>query len=83
MISIAKTTIAQSIHERICLLYMRVEADDCLSNHIAHLSRSVGYDGGASGTTDRQDLEKQLVDALWAYEEITGEAHPAGELLDA
>lgn len=80
MINLSNLTVAQAIHERICLLYMKLEGGAGMALRVAGFDCEVS--GGCTQVTDRETLYKQLVDALWNYEQVTGrEDHPVNDML--
>ncbi|QFS82291.1 hypothetical protein [Roseivivax sp. THAF197b] len=86
MLSVGSLTPAQAIHERICLLYLML-TDNRSELLVTDWGIETGWGLNRLHTSEcpegREGLFKQLADALWAYEEITGrEDHPVGEKLD-
>lgn len=62
------------IHDRICALYAKLTADPVTSLALHQFDREAGYGSEPS----RGLLHRQLVDALCAYEDMTGREHPVG-----
>lgn len=81
MINLSNLPAAQAIHDKICLLYMKLEGCAGVAQRVTEFDCEVGV-GNPTGN-DREILYKQLVDALWNYEEVTGrEDHPVNGLLE-
>ncbi|MCV2873298.1 hypothetical protein OEZ71_13445 [Defluviimonas sp. WL0050] len=82
MISVGNLSVAQAIHERICLLYAKLEGAPEVALRLAEFDLETGW--GLNHRDDRESLHRRLVDALCAYEEVTGgQVHPAnGWLLE-
>ena len=81
MQSIGNTAFAQLLHERICLLFAKLEADPATVMALAQFDRESGL--GPLEGEDRETVYKRLLDALTAYEEVTGgKVHPVNAGLE-
>lgn len=79
--SLGNLSVAQALHERICLLYLRLEGCPSEAERVVEFDLETGW--GLNLRDDREALYKRLVKALCAYEEVTGGmVHPVnGRLL--
>lgn len=85
MVSVGNLSTAQAIHERICLLYLML-TDERSELLVTDWGIETGWGlnevhtlGNPEG---REGLYKQLTDALYAYEVLTGnDDHPVNEKL--
>lgn len=80
--TIGTMTVAETLNERVCLLFSMLEywPKDTATENIKF--DFGGERGKVSINTNRGDLYKLLVDALCAYEEVTGgKVHPVNERL--
>jgi hypothetical protein len=78
--SLGGLSIAEALHDRICLLYLRLEGCPLEAQSVSGFDHEVGV--SVSPSPDREALYKRLVDALCAYEEGTGgKVHPVNERL--
>ena len=73
--SVANLSVAQALHERICLLYLRLEGCPRAAQSVVEFDLEAGW--GLTQRSDREALYQRLVEALCAYEEATeGGVHP-------
>lgn len=83
--SLGGLSIAEALHDRICLLYLRLEGCPVAAQSVSKFDLETGH--GVSPCPEREALYKRLVDALCAYEEVTsrpgvgGKVHPVNEQL--
>lgn len=78
--SLGGLSIAEALHDRICLLFLRLEGCPVEAQSVSGFDLEVG--ACASPSPDREALYKRLVEALCGYEEVTGgKAHPVNERL--
>lgn len=83
--SLGGLSIAEALHERICLLYLRLEGCPKEALRVAEFDLETGH--SVPHTTDREALYKRLVEALCGYEEVTsrpgvgGRVHPVNDRL--
>lgn len=78
--SLGGLSIAEALHDRICLLYLRLEGCPVEAQSVSGFDLEVGV--GVPRPTDREALYNQLVEALCGYEEVTcGKVHPVNERL--
>lgn len=78
--SLGGLSIAEALHDRICLLYLRLEGCPVEAQIVTGFDLEVG--ASVSPSPDREALYKRLVEALCGYEEVTGgKVHPVNERL--
>ncbi len=78
--SLGGLSIAEALHDRICLLYLMLEGCPVAARSVSGFDLEAGM--GVSRPTDREALYKRLVEALCAYEEVTGgRVHPVNDRL--
>lgn len=78
--SLGGLSIAEALHDRICLLYLRLEGCPVAAQSVSGFDLAVGV--SVSPSPDREALYKRLVEALCGYEEVTGgKVHPVNERL--
>ncbi len=79
--SLGGLSIAEVLHDRICLLFLRLEGCPVEALSVSGFDLETGH-GAASAVADRETLYKRLVEALCAYDEVTGgKVHPVNERL--
>jgi hypothetical protein len=78
--SLGGLSIAEALHDRICLLYLMLEGCPVAAQSVSGFDLEAGL--GVRRSTDREALYKRLVEALCGYEEVTGgRVHPVNERL--
>lgn len=78
--SLGGLSIAEALHDRICLLYLMLEGCPLEAQSVSGFDLKAGV--GVPRPTDREALYKRLVEALCGYEEVTGgKVHPVNERL--
>lgn len=80
MKSLGTLSVAQALHERVMINYLML-VDQKNADLIAGLELETGW--GLNNKYDPESLTKRLVDAMHAYEEVTGEKHPVDSEFDA
>lgn len=68
--SVGTLSISQALHERICLLYLRLEGCPKAAESVSEFDLETGW--GLNYRTDRKTVYERLIEALCAYEELTG-----------
>lgn len=77
--SLGSLSVAQALHERICLLFLRLEGCQEAALSVLEFDLDTGWNLARG---DRESLYRRLVDALCAYGEVTGGmVHPVNERL--
>lgn len=78
--SLGGLSLAEALHDRICLLYLRLEGCPVEAQSVSGFDLEVGV--SVSLSPDREALYRRLVEALCGYEEVTGgKVHPVNERL--
>ncbi len=82
MINLGNHTLADALHDKICLLYMLLESGGSAAQVITWVNEKHGID--VPKYNDREYLHRLLADAMWNYENITGrEDHPMNDYFDS